>query len=200
LYNPPMPTPESHEFDTRAPIASALAVIRGVLFSPRRFYADFSPEGPLREPALFALLVGAVTGVLTALVAIVSNLLFGEVSASGVGLTVLEAVVFALLSPVAVGVVAGVYLLSIRTFVGKMSNFREVYRMAAYAFGVLILSWIPILGAFAVTYALMVVMGVAVRTVYRTSFLTALVTALVAFVPVAMALIFLRVTTAGLAS
>ena len=154
----------------------------------------------MREPALFALLVGAVTGVLTALVAVVSNLLFGEVSLSGIGLTALEAVVFALLSPVAVGVVAGVYLLSIRTFVGKMSGFREVYRMAAYAFGVLILSWIPILGAFAVTYALMVVMGVAVRTVYRTSFLTALVTALVAFVPVAMALIFLRVTTAGLAS
>ena len=195
-----MPATESPEFDTRAPITSALAVIRAVLFSPRRFYANFSPEGPLREPALFALLVGAVTGVLTALVAVVSNLLFGEVSLSGIGLTALEAVVFALLSPVAVGVVAGVYLLSIRTFVGKMSGFREVYRMAAYAFGVLILSWIPILGAFAVTYALMVVMGVAVRTVYRTSFLTALVTALVAFVPVAMALIFLRVTTAGLAS
>jgi hypothetical protein len=195
-----MPTPEAAEFSLQRPLPSALAVIRGVLFSPRRFYLGFSPEGPLREPAFFVLLVGAVTGVLTAAVAVFSNLVFGEVSAAEVGLTALEAVLFALLSPLAVGVVAAVYLLSIRTFVGKVSSFREVYRMAAYAFGALILAWVPIVGAFAVTYALMVVMGVAVRIVYRTSLLTAVVTALVGFVPVALALIFLRVTTAGLAS
>ena len=195
-----MSTPEVSEFDPQRPLSSALAVIRGVLFSPRRFYLGFSPEGPLREPAFFVLLVGAITGFLTAAVAILSNLIFGDVTATEVGLTVLEAAVFALLSPLAVGVVAAVYLLSIRTFVGKVSGFREVYRMAAYAFGVLILAWLPIVGAFAVTYALMVVMGIAVRIVYRTSLLTAVVTALVGFVPVALALIFLRVTTAGLAS
>ena len=105
-----------------------------------------------------------------------------------------------MLSPLAVGVVAAVYLLSIRTFVGKVGTFREVYRMAAYAFGAMILAWIPIVGAFAVTYALMVLMGVAVRTVYRTSLLTAVVTALVSFMPLGVALIWLRVTTAGLAS
>jgi hypothetical protein len=99
-----------------------------------------------------------------------------------------------------VGVVAGIYLLSIRTFVGKVSNFREVYRMAAYASGALILAWIPIIGAFAVTYALMVLMGIGIRFVYRTSFLTAVVTAVASFVPVGVALIWLRVTTAGLFS
>jgi hypothetical protein len=200
LYNPPMPTPHTSEFDLQRPLSSALAVIRGVLFSPRRFYLNFSPEGPIREPTLFVLLVGAVTGLLTAVVAILSNLIFGDVSAAEVGLTALEAALFALLSPLAVGVVAAVYLLSIRTFVGKVSGFREVYRMAAYAFGALILAWVPLVGAFAVTYALMVVMGIAVRIVYRTSFLVAVVTVLVGYVPVALALIFLRVTTAGLAS
>jgi hypothetical protein len=93
------------------------------------------------------LLIGTVTGALTAVVAIASGLLFGEVSAGGFGVTVLEALLFALRSPLAVGVVAGIYLLSIRTFIGKMSSFREVYRMAAYAFGTLILSpspsWAP---------------------------------------------------------
>jgi hypothetical protein len=195
-----MPTPEAFEFDLQSPLSSALAVIRGVLFSPRRFYLNFSPEGPLREPAVFVLLVGAVTGFLTAVVAILSNLVFGEVSAAEIGLTALEAVLFTLFSPLAVGVVAAVYLLSIRTFVGKVSGFREVYRMAAYACGALILAWVPIVGAFAITYALMVVMGIAVRLVYRTSLLTAVVTVLVGFVPVALALIFVRVTTAGLAS
>ena len=72
--------------------------------------------------------------------------------------------------------------------------------MAAYASGALILAWIPIVGAFAITYALMVLMGTGVRLVYRTSLLTAAVTALVSFVPISVALIWLRVMTAGLAS
>ena len=191
---------EAPEFSLQRPLPSAFAVIRAVLFSPRGFYLNFSAEGPLKEPAVFVLLVGAITGLLTAAVAILSGLLFGEVSAGEVGLTVLEAILFALLSPLAVGVVAGVYLLSIRTFVGKVSGFREVYRIAAYAFGALILAWIPVVGAFAVTYALMVLMGIAVRIVYRASFLVALVTVLVGFMPIGVALIWLRVTTAGLAS
>src|ERR671917_366458 len=130
----------------------------------------------------------------------ISGIFFGEISVREVGLTALEALLFALLSPLAVGVAAGVYLLSIRTFVGKVGSFREVYRMAAYAFGALVLAWIPLVGAFAVTYALMVLMGIGVRFVYRTSFLTAVVTALVGFVPISVALIWLRVMTAGLAS
>jgi hypothetical protein len=200
LYNLSVRNAEAPEFDLKRPLPSALAVIRAVLFSPRSFYQGFSAQGPIREPAVFVLLVGAVTGVLAAVVAISSGFFFGEVSAGEMGLTALEALLFALLSPLAVGVVAGVYLLSIRTFVGKVSSFQEVYRMAAYAFGVLILAWIPLVGAFAVTYALMVVMGIAIRFVYRTSFLTAVVTAMVSFVPISFALIWLRVTTAGLAS
>jgi hypothetical protein len=72
--------------------------------------------------------------------------------------------------------------------------------MAAYACGALILSSVPLVGAFAITYALMVLMGIGVRFVYRTSFLTAVVTAVVSFVPISVALIWLRVMTAGLAS
>ena len=195
-----MQTAEAPEFSLQRPVPSALAVIRAVLFSPKSFYLNFSPDGPIKEPVLFALLVGAVTGVLAAVVAILSGLIFGEVSAEVVGLTALEALIFALLSPLAVGAVAGVYLLSIRTFVGKVASFREVYRVAAYAFGAFVLAWIPVAGSFAVTYAMMVLMGIAVRFVYRTSFLTAVVVSLVGFVPISVALIWLRVTVAGLAS
>ena len=200
MYNRNVRNAEAPEFSLERPLPSALAVIGAVIFSPRSFFVGFSAEGPMREPTVFVLLVGTVTGVLTAAVAIASNLLFGEVSAGEVGLTALEALVFALLSPLAVGVVAGVYLLSIRTFVGKVASFREVYRMAAYAFGALILAWVPIVGAFAITYAMMVLMGIGVRFVYRTSFLTAVITAVASFVPISLALIWLRVTTAGLAS
>jgi hypothetical protein len=195
-----MQSPGAPEFSLEHPLSSTLAVIRAILFSPRRFYLDFSAEGSVREPAIFVLLVGTVTGFLTAAVAMGSGLIFGRVSAGEVVLTALEALLFALLSPLAVGVVAGIYLVSIRTFVGKVSSFREIYRMAAYAFGALILAWIPIVGAFAVTYGLMVLMGIGIRFVYRTSLLTAVVTAVASFVPVGVALIWLRVTTAGLAS
>jgi hypothetical protein len=195
-----MQSPEAPEFSLEHPLSSTLAVIRAILFSPRSFYLDFSAEGSVREPAIFVLLVGTVTGFLTAAVAMGSGLIFGRVSAGEVVLTALETLLFALLSPLAVGVVAGIYLVSIRTFVGKVSSFREIYRMAAYAFGALILAWIPIVGAFAVTYGLMVLMGIGIRFVYRTSLLTAVVTAVASFVPVGVALIWLRVTTAGLAS
>lgn len=56
--------------------------------------------------------------------------------------------------------------------VGTVASFREVYHMATYASGALILTWTPLVGAFAVTYTLMVLMGTAIRYVYRTLFLT----------------------------
>jgi hypothetical protein len=186
------------EFDLQRPLASAAAVIRAVLFSPRSFYLNLKVEGSLMEPALFVLLVGAVSGVLGAAAALTSNLLFGDLDAGDLRAAVVDALLFAVLSPVGVGVVAGVYLLAIRTFVGRVSSFTEVYRMAAYASAALILAWIPILGAFAFTYALMVLMGIGIQSVYRTSFLTAVVTAMVGFVPVASILVWL--TVAGMAS
>jgi hypothetical protein len=186
------------EFDLQRPFASAVAVIRTVLFSPRSFYVNFKVEGPLKEPAAFVLLVGTVSGILGAALALSSNLLFGDLDTGDLRAAVVDAVLFALLSPVGVGVVAGVYLLSIRTFVRKMSGFREVYRMAAYAAAALILAWIPVLGAFAFTYALIVLMGIGIHSVYGTSFLTTVVTALVGFVPVASLLIWLIIT--GVAS
>jgi len=189
---------QAPEFDLQRPSASAVAVIRTVLFSPKTFYLNFKVEGPLKEPAVFVLLVGAVSGILGAALALSSNLLFGDLDAGDLRAAVVDAVLFALLSPVGVGVVAGAYLLSIRTFVGKVSGFTEVYRMAAYAAAVLVLAWIPILGAFAFTYALMALMGIGIQCVYRTSFLTAVVTAVVGFVPVASVLIWLTIT--GVAS
>jgi hypothetical protein len=195
---PPVQKDQTPEFDLQHPFASAVAVIRAVLFSPSSFYLNFKVEGPIKEPAVFVLLVGAVAGILGAAVALSSNLLFGDLDAGDLRAAVVDAVLFALLSPVGVGMVAGVYLLSIRTFVGKVSGFTEVYRMAAYAAAVLVLAWIPILGAFAFTYALMVLMGIGILSIYKTSFLTAVVTALAGFVPVASVLVWL--TIAGMAS
>ena len=188
-----VPSDKAPEFDLRRPLASAFAVIRSVLLSPRSFYLNFKVDGPLREPAVFVLLVGVVSGVLGAAVALASNLLFGDFDAQDVRAALVGALLFAALSPVGVGVAAGVYLLSIRTFVGRVSSFAEVYRMTAYAASALVFAWIPVLGAFAFTYALMVLMGIGVHSVYKTSFIVAVVTALTGFVPVATVLVWITI-------
>jgi hypothetical protein len=95
-------------------------------------------------------------------------------------------------------VTAGVYLLSVRTFVGKVSGFAEVYRMAAYAASALVFAWIPILGAFAFTYALMVLMGIGIQSVYKTSLITTVITVLAGFVPVASVLVWIAINEVAL--
>src|SRR5215218_3398134 len=112
---PPVQSDKAPEFDLQSPLASAVAVIRTVLFSPRRFYLNFKVEGPIKEPAAFVLLVGAVSGILGATLVLSTNLLFGDLDAGDLRAAVIDAVLFALLSPVGIGVVAGVYILSIRT-------------------------------------------------------------------------------------
>jgi len=173
-------------------------VIRAVLFSPKMYYLNFKVDGPLREPAVFALLVGAVSGLLGAAVALASNLVFGDFDAGDLRAALVGALLFAVLSPLGVGVTAAVYLISIRTFVGKVSGFAEVYRMAAYAASALVFAWIPILGAFAFTYALMVLMGIGIQSAYRTSFITTIVTVFAGFVPVASILVWIAINEAAL--
>jgi hypothetical protein len=186
------------EFDLRHPLTSAISVLRAVLFSPKTFYLNLKVDGPIREPAVFALLVGAVSGILGAAVALASNLLFGDFDAGDLRAALVSALLFAVFSPVGVGVTAAIYLLSIRTFVGKVSGFGEVYRMAAYATSALVFAWIPILGAFAFTYALMVLMGIGIQSAYRTSFITTVVTVLAGFVPVASILVWIAINEVAL--
>ncbi len=188
---------KSPEFDPKRPVASAAAVLRAVFFGPRSFYLNFDPKGSLREPTIFVVLVSAVSGVLS----IVANsiaALFG-VYTNLLGVLGLN-LAFVALSPVLVGAAAGAYLLSVRGFVRSEANFQEVYRMLAYAYGAMILLWVPVLNALAFTYAGMILMGLGIRSLYHTSFLTTLVTALVGFVPVAVAFIYLLGTASGLVS
>ncbi len=194
----PMQNPKAPEFKLDLPLSSALATIRAVLFSPRTFFSNLPAGGRLREPVLFVLLVGTVTGVLGAVVALISNVVTGGIGPGDLRAAVVEGLLFAVLSPVGVAVAAAVYLLSIRTFVGKVADFPQVYRLLAYAFSAFALAWVPIAGSIAISYALLVLMGIAIKEVYETSFLTAVITALVGFVPVGSALVW--VTAVALTS
>jgi hypothetical protein len=186
-----MQSAKAPEFSLDRPFSSALATIRAVLFSPRTFFSNFPADGPLKEPVLFALLVGTVTGVLGAVVALVSNVLTGGVGADDLRAAVVEGLLFAVLSPVGIAVAAAVYLLSIRTFVGKVADFPQAYRIVAYAFSAFVFAWVPVLGSVAISYALLILMGIAIKEVYEASFLTAVITALVGFIPVGSALVWI---------
>ncbi len=187
------------EFDPKRPLASAADIVRALFLSPRRFFLNLSAEGPLREPALFVLLVSAAGAAIGVAVALVLEVVFGGgLELRELGFTLLKAAVSVLAAPLIVGVMAGPYLLSLRTFIGPDGGFGEVYRMLAYAYGAMILFWTPVVGAFAFTYTTLVLMAVAFRYVYRASFTTALVTALVGYVPAALLFIFLTVRVTGL--
>ncbi len=189
---------KSPEFDLERPVASAAAVLRAIFLGPRAFYLYFDANGPVREPVVFVLLVSAVSGVLS----VVVNSIFTMVFGANTNLLIVAALnlAFVALSPVLVGVAAGAYLLSIRIFVSRGANLREVYRMFAYAYGAMILFWVPVVNALAFTYAAMILMVLGIQSVYRTSFLAALVATLVGFVPVSVAFIYLLGTANGIAS
>ena len=186
------------EFDPKRPLGSLLEVLREIFFSPKRFFVGFPAEGSLREPILFVLLVSAVSAVLRLAIVVASNLIFDELNVGELGVSLLQALAYVALSPVLVGLFAAVYLLSFRTFMGPIVDYRQVYRLIAYAYGALILLPFPVINAFAFTYAMLLLVAVGARYVYRASFLTALLTALVGYVPSSLIFITLTVYVTGL--
>ncbi len=192
----PAPTNAS-EFDPGRPATSLLEVLRGIFFAPKRFFVGFSAEGPLREPILFVLLVSAVSVVLRLVLVLIFGVVLGDLSATDLGISAVQALFYVALSPVLVGIFAAIYLLSLRTFMGSTGDYRQVYRMLAYAFGALILLPFPVINAFAFTYAMLVLVAFGVRYVYRASFMTAVLTALVGYVPSALLFLTLTVYVTG---
>lgn len=186
------------EFDPGRPFGSFIGVLRGLFFAPKRFFVEFSAEGPVREPILFVLLVSAVSAIVRLILVAVFGVAIGELNVVDLGISALQALVYVALSPVLVGLFAAVYLLSLRTFMGSTGNYKQVYRMLAYVYGALILLPFPVINAFAFTYAMLILVAVGVRYVYRASFLTALLTALVGYVPSALLFITLTVYVTGL--
>lgn len=182
-------------------------MLRATCFTPRNFYLNFRAEGSIREPAVFALIVGALAAVLSAVLVLLINLSGLEVRDARIGLAesgilggVLLSLAFAVVSPLVVAVGAGMHLLVLKTFVGDVADYRQLYRMFGYAYAPMVLALMPVVGAFAFTYATLVLMTIAIRSVYRTSLLTALITALVSFVPLALAATLLIAVSAGLAA
>jgi hypothetical protein len=180
---------ESPKFALERPIASAVVVVWAIFLGPRTFYLNFDAKGSIREPVVFVVLVSAVSGVLS----LVVNSIFAVASGASLSLPVVAALILAyiVLSPVLVRMAAGAYLLSIRMFIGRGPELWGVYRIFAYAYGAMVLFWVPLLNALVFVYATMILMMLGIQSVYRTSLLTVLVATLVGFVPTSLAFIYL---------
>lgn len=161
---------DATEFTLDRPFASLLSTTRDVLLSPRRFFDELPPDGPLWPPVLYFLICYLAT-TLISLVATAS--LFAvpaifvlvaepsEARAAAPGLLLLFFVVFVLLSLaffviVAVLFFAGVPLQHAFVFLiaGRdQRGLRATLRLSCYAVGAPIaLGWIPVVGFLAGFY------------------------------------------------
>ncbi|WP_273842103.1 hypothetical protein [Rubrobacter calidifluminis] len=189
----------SPQFDAGRPVTGALEVVREVLFSPRAFYEDFEAGGPLRGAVVFVWLVSLVAAVLSMALAVVLDV-GGGIDVYPLLVRAGEAAAFVVLSPLALGVVAAVYMVPVRVFVGKEARFRHLYRMLASAYSVMVLGWVPVLQSFAIVYGMVVLMALALRSVYRVPGLMALVVSVISLIPISAGAVWLILEAARLVS
>jgi hypothetical protein len=137
------------DFNLRDPLGSFVRTARGVLFSPRRFFAGIAERGDYVGPLIFALVCALIGGSLAGIVTFLLLLLEGDVLGAIVGLvaTVILVLVRAALSLV---VGAGVWHLLVLILIGSRNGgFEATFRVAAYASAIQLITWvavIPVLG------------------------------------------------------
>jgi hypothetical protein len=158
----------SGEYETGRPFSSLLSTTRDVLFSPRRFFDELAPDGPLGAPVLYFLICSA----LTALINTLATLAFLSVPA-GIALAagsldarmlVVALVVFALASLVVVPglFVAGFFAsvpvqhLFILLVAGRdQKGLSATLRVSCYSVGAPVaVTWIPLAAVPAMLYCL----------------------------------------------
>jgi hypothetical protein len=162
---------DTTEFTLERPFASLLSTTRDVLLSPRRFFDELPPDGPLWPPVLYFLICYLAT-TLISLVATAS--LFAvpavfvaaanasEARAATSGLLVFF-IVFVLLSLAFFALVAVLFFASVplqHAFVILIAGrdqrgLKATLRLSCYAVGAPVaLGWIPIVGLLAALYCL----------------------------------------------
>ena len=163
-------TKRDTEFTLERPLASLLATTRDVLLSPRRFFDELPPDGPLWPPVLYFLICYLATSVISfvataSLFAVPAT--FAVINPSEAGATtsglLFFFVVFVLLSLALFVAVAVLFFASVPLqhaivflIAGRdQRGLRATLRLSCYAVGAPVaLGWIPIVGILAALYCL----------------------------------------------
>ena len=154
------------EFGTNEPFSSLLLTTRDVLFSPRRFFDELPPDGPLGAPVLYFLICSSITAVIN----VAASLVFlavpvGIAVATGSlneGLLIRVLTIFVFASLVVLpalfvaGFLASVLILHafIRLIAGRdQKGLPATLRVSCYAVGAPVaVAWIPLAGILALFY------------------------------------------------
>jgi hypothetical protein len=148
------------EFEIDEPFSSLLSTTRDVLFSPRRFFDELPPDGPLGAPVLYFLICSAITAVinvatiLTFLAVPVGIALATGSSNAGLLVRILAVIVFASLVVLPVLFVAGFFVsvliqhALIRLVAGRdQKGLPATLRVSCYSVGApMAVAWIPLAG------------------------------------------------------
>ena len=180
-------------------MAGGVELVKAVLFSPRTFYERFEADGPLKGAVIFVWLVSLLAAILSMVLAVILDA-SGGIEVRPLLVRAGEAAAFVPLSPILLGIVAAVYMVPVKAFVGKEARFRHLYRMLASAYSVMVVGWVPVLQSFAVVYGMVVLMSLALRSFYRVSGLMALVVSVISLIPVSVAMMWLVLAAARLVS
>ncbi len=154
------------EFGTNEPFSSLLSTTRDVLFSPRRFFDELPPDGPLGAPVLYFLICSSITAVIN----LVASLAFLAVPVGiavatgslneGLLIRVLTIFVFASLVILPALFVAGFFasVLILHAFIRLIAGRDQkglpaTLRVSCYAVGAPVaVAWIPPAGILALFY------------------------------------------------
>ena len=154
------------EFGTNEPFSSLLSTTRDVLFSPRRFFEELPPDGPLGAPVLYFLICSSITAVIN----VVASLAFLAVPVGiavatgslneGLLIRVLTIFVFASLVVLPALFVAGFFasVLILHAFIRLIAGRDQkglpaTLRVSCYAVGAPVaVAWIPLAGILALFY------------------------------------------------
>ena len=154
------------EFEIDEPFSSLFSATRDVLFSPRRFFDELPPDGPLGAPVLYFLICSAITAVINVVVTLTFlavpvgiALATGSLDA-GPLVRILTIFVFASLVVVPLLFIAGFFVsvLIQHAFILLVAGHDQkgllaTLRVSCYSVGAPVaVAWMPLVGILAVFY------------------------------------------------
>ena len=154
------------EFEIDEPFSSLFSATRDVLFSPRRFFDELPPDGPLGAPVLYFLICSAITTVINVVVTLTFlavpvgiALATGSLDA-GPLVRILTIFVFASVVVVPVLFIAGFFVsvLIQHAFILLVAGHDQrgllaTLRVSCYSVGAPVaVAWMPLVGILAVFY------------------------------------------------
>ena len=198
------------DYNLSDPINSFADVVRRVVLSPTRFFAELPRRGNLAGPLLFALICIEISAILGALLGELL-FLFGGVGGPSPGFNpnpqnlwfpsifapnvpVVSIIIAPIVGTIGIVVAAAIQQLLVRLVVGATnSGFGATFRVASYTQVTGLLNWIPIVGPLLALYGLYLSI-VGIREMHQTTTGKA---ALVVLLPFGVALLVAMVVLLG---